>query len=111
MDDIENNDTLAMAIFLDPRFKILGFKNLDAMEKVKKNVKAELCYIISNKEVTFYELEERQLEEVSNEKENIQHNENKLCIWSTLDKIVSSKGNKSSYKSSATKSTMRFRDI
>lgn len=48
--NLEYSNTLAITTFLDPRFKGLPFKNNDALERVKKNVIAELAEEISKKE-------------------------------------------------------------
>ncbi|XP_057652310.1 zinc finger BED domain-containing protein 4-like [Diorhabda carinulata] len=48
--NMEYSNTMAICTFLDPRFKTFGFKNADAVERVRKNVISALVEIIDSKE-------------------------------------------------------------
>ncbi|KAJ8937228.1 hypothetical protein NQ314_011983 [Rhamnusium bicolor] len=81
--NVEYSNILAMCTFLDARFKTFGFKNADAVERVRKNVISAVVGIIGNEEEKSKTVEEPDEENVAtNEKEST------FSIWYSIDKAV-----------------------
>lgn len=107
--NIEYSNTLAMATFMDPRFKVLVFVNNDAVERVKKNVIAELADVIYKKDLDQTKSKHEEADEGNvNEKDNSESKDNKLSIWFTLDKIAREGSSKTPNKSSTAKAIMEI---
>ncbi|CAH1103033.1 unnamed protein product [Psylliodes chrysocephalus] len=94
--NIEYSNTLAISTFLDPRFKEFGFKNIDAVEKIKKTVIAALTENINNNNKTNETILETQTPIESDiassapPHNNGSANKSKLySLWASLDESVS----------------------
>lgn len=78
--NIEENEPLAVATFLDPRFKAMAFSNPTTSENVKNFIRADLIKKITN--------------ETKIKTEN--DNEDELSIWNSFDMVVKQQGTTSS---------------
>ncbi|XP_045483055.1 zinc finger BED domain-containing protein 4-like [Harmonia axyridis] len=85
--NVENNNTLAVSTFLDPKFKQLAFLNPSMAEKTKKNIIEMIGEKITEETSELYAINGANQSKVEPMEEI--ENEN-LSIWSTFDKTVAS---------------------
>lgn len=82
---VENNNILATAAFLDPRFKLMAFQNRSIAENTKEHVISLVAAKI--------ELEQKQAtsEQMCVDVNQVEDEENEFSIWGTLQGTISRK--------------------
>ncbi|XP_045466082.1 E3 SUMO-protein ligase ZBED1-like [Harmonia axyridis] len=97
--NVENNNTLAVSTFLDPKFKQFAFSNPSMAENTKENIMKMIVEKISEESSELYpssaakESNDKPMEEIGNV--------NSMSIWGTFDKTIASVQPKGTHNSRA----------